>query len=622
LPNADAELRSGPSVAAASLAASATGSRSDAEFFAIWLDQVCATVTGTRAALVQTSTSTGMQQAAVWPKGHAPSTQMSRLAMRAATAPDRPSVAWTRDGGSGELNLLIGVAIEMHGGTAAAIAMLIAMPDGVSNVNTDAIAAQLKLGAGALDARLSDRRAHAAIERLSRASVAMDMVTVATAHRGVRRGATAVVNELTVKLGCDRVAMGLVRHGRIKLKAMSHAATFRERGRVIDAIETAMDECLAQASVVSHPPPLAQRAVISIAHRDLVAIRPSGGATVSVPLPGPKGPIGVLTLERAAAHPFDADALLLTEAVATLLGPILTVQTANDRLVAGKLVDWISDGVAAVLGRERPSLKLAALAVVGLVGFLSFATGDYRVTARAVLEGEVQRAAVAPFDGFIAVSSVRPGDRLHAGDLLAAMDDRELVLDRARAWADREKLRQKYDEAMAKHDRPNAAMLTAQREQAEAQLELADDKLRRARVISPIDGVLVNGDLTQMLGSPVERGKTLFEIAPLDQYRIVLRTDERELRFVSAGQHGQLSLAGIPGDYLDFTVTRITPIAEAKDGRNEFRVEAALDEPPGPRLRPGMEGVGKIETGPHRLIWIWTHGVIDWLRLTAWKWLP
>ena len=125
-----------------------------------------------------------------------------------------------------------------------------------------------------------------------------------------------------------------------------------------------------------------------------------------------------------------------------------------------------------------------------------------------------------------------------------------------------------------------------------------------------------------MLGSPVERGKTLFEIAPLDQYRVALRVDERELRFLAVGQHARLLLAGMPGDARSFTITQITPIAEAKEGRNEFRVEGTLDDPPGPGLRPGMEGVAKVETGLHGLVWVWTHAIVEWLRLTAWKWLP
>jgi hypothetical protein len=373
---------------------------------------------------------------------------------------------------------------------------------------------------------------------------------------------------------------------------------------------------------IGHPPLLATTNRISVAHRDLAAIDPVATAVASVIMPGPDGPVGVLTFERHADEPFDPETLLLGEAAGALLGPVLRMQVANDRLVSGRVVDTVHDTVTTLLGREKPSWKLAAIVAVAVVAVLSFATGDYRVTARAVLEGEVQRAAVAPFDGFIATSPVRPGDHLHAGDLLAALDDRDLILDRARAWADAEKLRQKYSEAMAKHDRPNVAMLTAQIDQAEAQLALADDKLRRSRIVSPIDGMVVSGDLSQLLGSPVERGKTLFEIAPLDQYRVALRVDDRELRFLIVGQHGELLLAGMPNAGWRFSVTRITPIAEAKDGRNEFRVEGTLDQTPGSGLRPGMEGVAKVETGSHRLIWVWTHGFVEWLRLTAWKWLP
>jgi hypothetical protein len=35
-----------------------------------------------------------------------------------------------------------------------------------------------------------------------------------------------------------------------------------------------------------------------------------------------------------------------------------------------------------------------------------------------------------------------------------------------------------------------------------------------------------------------------------------------------------------------------------------------------------MEGVGKILVGDRKLIWIWTHSLVDWLRLFAWKWMP
>ena len=55
--------------------------------------------------------------------------------------------------------------------------------------------------------------------------------------------------------------------------------------------------------------------------------------------------------------------------------------------------------------------------------------------------------------------------------------------------------------------------------------------------------------------------------------------------------------------------------------RNYFRVEAQLQSEAG-RLRPGMEGVGKISVEERKLIWIWTRSLVDWVHLMAWSWLP
>ena len=59
---------------------------------------------------------------------------------------------------------------------------------------------------------------------------------------------------------------------------------------------------------------------------------------------------------------------------------------------------------------------------------------------------------------------------------------------------------------------------------------------------APFDGIIVSGDLSQSLGSPVERGQVLFEVAPLDGYRIVLRVDERDIPYVALGQRGELAV--------------------------------------------------------------------------------
>jgi multidrug resistance efflux pump len=332
--------------------------------------------------------------------------------------------------------------------------------------------------------------------------------------------------------------------------------------------------------------------------------------------------MGAITLERHGEEPFEPAALQLAETTASLIGPVIHLQNETNGWIGGRLVEYLKDGVHALLGRQRPSLKLAAIGILGLAAFLAFATGEYRVTAKTVLEGEVQRAAAAPFDGFISTAPVRPGDEVHAGDVLATLDDKDLTLERARSRAEREKLADKYRDALAKHDRAAMTMAAAQLQQADSQLALADYKLGRTQITAPIDGIIVAGDLSQMLGSPVEKGKVLYELAPLADYRLVVQVDERDLRYVAVAQNGALALEGMPMSRQPFVVSRITPIATAEDGRNYFRVEARLTDTADLRLRPGMEGIAKIDAGSHSLVWIWSHSVIEWLRLTAWKFLP
>ena len=111
----------------------------------------------------------------------------------------------------------------------------------------------------------------------------------------------------------------------------------------------------------------------------------------------------------------------------------------------------------------------------------------------------------------------------------------------------------------------------------------------------------------------------LFEIAPLDAYRVILRVDESEIAAVFAGQVGVLRVSSIPDVLFPFTVEKVTPVAEAEGGHNTFRVEAALNGA-SDRLLPGMEGIGKIIVGERRLIWIWSRTLIDRVRLWLWFW--
>ena len=174
---------------------------------------------------------------------------------------------------------------------------------------------------------------------------------------------------------------------------------------------------------------------------------------------------------------------------------------------------------------------------------------------------------------------------------------------------------------MAKGSRVDQRLAAAQANQARAQLDLVLGKLERVAVTAPFDGIVVKGDLSQQLGTPLEQGKVLFELAPLDAWRVILKVDERDIGHVRAGAAGELVLASLPGQSWPFVVKKVTPVSVAEEGRNYFRVEAELTGR-GPTLSPNMEGVGKVEAGRASLLWIWTRPLVEWAQLAWWKALP
>jgi multidrug resistance efflux pump len=115
------------------------------------------------------------------------------------------------------------------------------------------------------------------------------------------------------------------------------------------------------------------------------------------------------------------------------------------------------------------------------------------------------------------------------GQVLATLDDRDLRLERAKWASQQEQLVRQYHQAMATRNAAQVVILAAQIDQARAELALVEDRLGRTKVTAPFAGVVVSGDLTQMLGAPVEQGQVLFEVAPLEHYRLVLQIDERDV---------------------------------------------------------------------------------------------
>ena len=477
----------------------------------------------------------------------------------------------------------------------------------------------LHWGVGWLEAQAVRDQVGREKQRMAAAAAALDIIAVANEYDRVEQAAMAVANEIAIRLGAARVAVGLAGKRGMRLQALSHTAWFRRKTNLVAGLEQAMDEAAEQrATIRSHPAP-GDVVRIQVAHEALTAIWDGDPAFMTCPLLTDRGPVGAITVVHEQPP---ADAVVrLGEAISALLGPILDHKRRARRWVSGRIVDSLHDAVAVVIGPRHMAWKLLGAAAACALAAAILVPTDFRISARAVLEGSVQRVVPAPFNGFIATAPAKAGDIVHAGELLATLDDRDLQLDRVRWRSEHERLVLKSREALAKHDPATLEQLQAELRQTDAQAALTTQKLERTQIIAPIDGIIVSGDLSHAIGAPVETGKVLFQVAPLHSYQIILQVNERNIRYVMPGQTGRLLLQGMTGDTVPFTVRHITSVAEPDNGENTFRVDGTLGKVPA-NLRPGMEGVGKIGIAEHSYAWVWTRSLRDWLRMLIWKWTP
>ncbi len=448
----------------------------------------------------------------------------------------------------------------------------------------------------------------------------VDLVATGLENEHFRVAATEVANELTSRFSCQRVSLGFIHHNRIRIEAISHTQKIDRHSNLTRALRDAMNEAVDQSSALIYPLETESSALVTQMHAKL-AEQQQGSAICTIPLIRDGQAIGALLLERGIDEPFSRTSVEQCQQIGLLIGPVLENRRREERPLPAKIYASLRGWFAKLLGPNHLPLKVSVTLSVGLLLWLSLAGAMFHVSSDSFLEAGICRAVVAPQQGFIASSAVRAGDLVQKGDLLATLDDRDLLLEQRKWRSQRAQLLKEYRQALAGYDRAEVAILKAKRAQAEAQLHLVEQQLQRTTLVAPFSGLVTSGDLSQSLGSPVERGEVLYEVAPTDTYRVVLKVDDRDIGLLTRGQQGQLKLSGLPNQTIGIKVERLTPVSTSGEGRNYFRVEAIMDSQ-SDLMRPGMEGVAKIAISEEKLLWIFSRRLVEWFRMFTWNRLP
>jgi RND family efflux transporter MFP subunit len=457
-----------------------------------------------------------------------------------------------------------------------------------------------------------------------RLMTALDLMLSTMSEGKWQSASQAAATELAIRLGCDRVSVGFGDGNGVRFTALSHSADFSKRIDLVRAIEAAMNEAADQGEALWHSPMEALHegdatSKIRITREHQILAREYGNPLIySVPFFVSNEAYGVFLFEWASTE-IDPVSRHLADVMPSILGRVLLEKREHQLPILQRLRRGFKHFQERLFGPKHGFFKLVTSLLILALIFFSVARGEFTLSAGAELEGGMIRVIASPYDAYVATALVRAGQTVRSGQVLATLDDRDLKLESSRWASQRLQYQKQLQDSEAQHDLAEVQITRSQIQQAAAQLYLVNQQLERATLRAPFDGIVVSGDLSQKLGGALHKGETLFEIAPLDSYRVVLLVNEEDISYVEVGQQGKLMLTALPGEALPFTTTLITPVAEAFEGKNSFRVEANL-EGRADKLRPGMAGIGKLTVGQNYLIWIWTRQTTSWLRVLIWKW--
>ena len=531
-----------------------------------------------------------------------------------ANATAHQGYAWENlapGGASKSDGVVLGIRLDLEQEERVSVAVFL-IEDGAG---MEEIATRLKLVADIPAVYQMGRLARQAQSDVVQFAEALDLMVLLNAEKRYVAAAMTFCNELASRYRCDRVSLGWLNGPYVRLQAISHMERFEKKMDAVQSLEAAMEEAFDQDEEIVWPRP---EGTLFVARDHEVFSREQGSQyMVSLPIRLDDSPVGVVTCERSSERFSEEEVRglrVLSDQAARRLGDL----KRYDRWFGARMAISIKESLSKLFGVEHTFAKLMGLIVCAGLAFLIFGKLNYRVEAPFILKTDDLAYLPSPFDGYIDEVRVKVGDLVKKMDPLLSLDTRELLLEESTAIANQNRYSREAEKARAQNALADMKIALALEAQAKARLKLVRYHLDHAQVKAPFAGIVVEGDLEELLGAPVKKGDVLFKVARIENMYAELKVDERDVHEVAEDTSGEIAFVSRPNLKFPVRLERIDPVAIAEEEGNVFLVRAHLTEEFADWWRPGMSGVAKINVGRRNVLWILTHRTIDFFRILLW----
>lgn len=458
--------------------------------------------------------------------------------------------------------------------------------------------------------------------------------------------AYAIANDGRQWIGCDRLSVLRLRHGRAIALAVSAVDRVDRRSEQVAALELLAAAVAASGDPLlwrgggleDIPPQLASvlQSYLDIGHARQVMTFPLRAVPTDALKAVPPA-IGILVAE-SFAEDLPLPTLMSGRAgdVARAGSPALANALTHHALPLRSLQERLANLLERI-SRRPLAVALGSLALATLIVLLAVIPADFSVPAEGTVQPQVRRNLFAPADGVVAEVRAEHGERVAAGDVLLRIRNPSLDLEQSRLSGELQTAQAKLDAVRSTRSRPGNSpatgeqdRLASEEEQLKEQIQGLEDQRKvlgqlrgELDVTSPLHGIVLTWNTRQLLSDrPVKQGHTLLTVAdPAGPWVLELRVKDAQIGQVLASQ--RTGSASLPVRYLlasDPALTHhgvLESLALATDtveGESAADAVVTLNDVLPEGVRAGSRVIARIHCGRRSIGYVWFHDLIDFVR--------
>lgn len=458
--------------------------------------------------------------------------------------------------------------------------------------------------------------------------------------------AYALANEGRRLVDCDRVTVAVRSGSGYRVHAISGADVVDRRANAIRELEqlanrvATVDERLWYTGRSQDLPPEvenAARSYVDCAHTRSLAVVPLKEPSQEDQPQDPEPAVGVLVFEWFGCEAQQKEqgdrvgtvsrhgASALANAMAYNSVPLVRVS---------RRLRWLTSP------KRLPRLLVGLAAVVAVIAVLTLVKSDFYIQCHGQLQPEACRRIFAPFDGQIDRLSVKHGDQVTSGQVLATLRSSDLEYEYTQVLGKIQTTTEQLDAAEAFRlganptttaERDEYARLTAEEERLKISLDnlrqqkgLLEEQRDTLEVCSPIRGQVLTWEVTEVLETrPVGRGQELMTVADTKgPWVLEVYVPDKHIGYVRQARHESKKdldvtfvLATDPGMKHEGTVDRVAMTTEPDETESlSVLVTIAFDRSSVTNLHPGAGATARIHCGRRSLGYVWLHDLIEAVR--------